>query len=149
MGKEEDDVKPGHDAITSNQSMATFKAAVRWTAARGIAKEDDWHFSTSYARSNRLSPLGITNTHAALKCLPILDEDEAKAVAKEIMLAKGLLKTKKQKPAHENGMLQSFARPLLFHRKTAKSVCAKYVVKLAGKGLGGSPVHFGQRYEYA
>ena len=97
MGKEEQDVRPGQDPIASNQSMNNFKAAVRWTAARGIAKADEWHFATSYARANRLAPLGITNKQAAIKGMPILEESEAKAVAKEILLARGLLKTKKTK----------------------------------------------------
>ena len=125
MGKEEDDVKPGPDAITSNQSMANFKAAVRWTAARGIAKEDDCHFSTSYARSNRLSPLGITNKHAAIKGLPILDEDEAKAVAKDIMLAKGLLKTKSRK----RHMKKVCCKVLLGHFISEEN-CKKWMCKI-------------------
>ena len=96
--------------------MANFKAAVRWTAARGVAKEDEWQLSTSYARANRLSPLGITNKHAAIKGLPILDEDEAKAVANDIMLAKGLLKTKKAENGTWKRYFAKFCEALLLQR---------------------------------
>ena len=125
MGKEEDDVNPGQDPIASNQSMKIFKAAVRWTAARGIAKEEEWHFAASYARANRLLPLGITNKHAAIKGLPCLEESEAKAVAKESLLARGLLKTKKQQAASDNGTCLSFARPFYF-----KGKCKKWTSKI-------------------
>ena len=123
MGKEEDEVRPGQDAIASNQSMKNFKAAIRWTAARGMAKEDDWHVATSYSRANRLLPLGVTNKHAAIKGLPMLDDEEAKAVAREILLARGLLKTKKQKAAHENGNCMGFARPFYFKGKCKNLTC--------------------------
>ena len=85
-----------------------------------MAKEDEWQVATSYSRVNRLLPLGITNKHAAIKGLPILDDDEAKAVAREILLAIGLLRNKKQKAAHENGNCMAFVRPFYFKGKMEK-----------------------------
>ena len=101
MAKESQDVQPGEDPITLSRSIRDFKAAVRWIVSRGVAQEKEWLLKTSYSRLNRLAPLGISNKHAAIKGISQLSTKQAEAVAKEIYIAKGVMKNKKQTLAWE------------------------------------------------
>ena len=86
---------PGADATTCTQEMKAFKAAVRWNSTHNVSTKDEWRFGTSYARHNRLVGLGVTNKHAAIRGMPVLKVDQAKAVSKIILKQKGLLKKSK------------------------------------------------------
>ena len=85
MAKESDDTQPGEDPIT-----------MRWIATRGVTQEKEWLLQTSYSRTNRLAPLGISNKHAALRGMPQLSTEQADAIAKETDIAKGAMKNKQQ-----------------------------------------------------
>ena len=63
--------------------MMAFKAAVRWNATHNVSAKDERMSGTSYARHNRLVGLGVTNKHAAIRRMPILKIDQAKAVSKQ------------------------------------------------------------------
>ena len=107
-----------HDPSTWNstctQSMQSFKAAVRWIAAHGVRTSEEWKLQTSYSRANRLSALGISNKHAAVRGMPNLTQKQAEAVANLIMHERGLLHKKKDKASWAAQHLQVISRPYCF-----------------------------------
>ena len=84
MAPEGKEAAHGLDTPTWSQDMKAFKAAVRWIASHSVSKEDEWRLQTSYSRQNRLTGLGITNKHAAIRGMPKLSDGQAKAISKTI-----------------------------------------------------------------
>ena len=85
--------------------LKSFKQQVRWLAVHAVAVDQEWTLQTSKTRANRLRPLGVTNKHACIKGIPVLSDEQAKMIAKCILVLKNHLKTKKQKEFWENGEL--------------------------------------------
>ena len=113
----------GLDTPTWSQDMKIFKATVRWIASHCVSKDDEWRLQTSYIRQNRLIGLGITNKHAAIRGLPKLSDEQAKAIAKNILKTKGLLK--KQKDQDDWIKNKLFAIPKPFYPKGSLQTIAK------------------------
>ena len=147
MAKESDEVMPGEQAITINQSIKDFNSAVRWTMARGVRQDKEWYLKTSYCRKNRLTPLGITNKHAAIRGMPKVSAQQAESVTKEIFIAKGLTKSKKQKIAWGKAEVTGIARPFYYKRRAPKHRSGQCLTELAGTRRCGHVAHFGRRYE--
>ena len=110
-GEEND---PSTWEATCAQSMQSFKAAVRWITAHGVATTDEWKLQTSYARANRLASIGISNKHAAVRGMPALGKEQAEAVTNLIMHERGLLQKKKDNINWAAQNLFVFHRPYYY-----------------------------------
>ena len=82
---EGDEHNPRTADPTCTKSLQSFKTAARWLTTFCVSTEEEWDMQTSYSRHNRLSGLGITNKHAAVRGMLVLDETTAKAIATQIM----------------------------------------------------------------
>ena len=111
--EEGDENDPSTWDVTCAQSMQSFKAAVRWITAHGVATSEEWKLQTSYTRANRLVSIGISNKHAAVRGMPALSQEHAEAVTNLIMHERGLLQKKKREIPMGCPKLVRFSPPVL------------------------------------
>ena len=64
------EMDPMAKTISLQSAMKTFKRRVRRIAMHCVLKEDERHFQTCQARSNRMEGLAISNRHAAIRGMP-------------------------------------------------------------------------------
>ena len=74
---------------------------------------DEEHLATSYSQVNRLKPLGIDNKHAAIKGMPVLNDNEARMLTQAILAMRGV-NQKKHKEQHEEGNLKLQIRTMAY-----------------------------------
>ena len=65
--------------------------------------DDEWHLMPSMSRTNRLRTIGVTNMHVAIRGRVVIEDSEAKVVAREIVSMQGHIKSGKLETKWANG----------------------------------------------
>ena len=76
-----------------------------------MGEKDEWQFETSYALTNRLKTVAIENRQAAIKGLPVLEDEDGRTVMQMALAVRGVTK-KKQLEAWGEGTLQLLPQKL-------------------------------------
>ena len=90
----------GHQSL--QKAIAAFKVRCRRVRTFCIEEGDEEQLATSYSQTNRLKPMGIENMHAAIKGLPVLEEEDARMVTQAILAMRGV-NQRRHKEQHEEG----------------------------------------------
>ena len=101
--------------VKLNEEMRSFKAGVKKLRLFNVARSDEWMFEPSLARANRLRPIGVTNMHASIKCIPLVGSVFSRSVAEQIVRMQGHISSNKSQSAYANGTLSVVHKP--FHLK--------------------------------
>ena len=111
--REKQKTQPHLKAETLQTAIAGFKRRVRKITKQCTKEEDEVYTSVSYARTNRLQDLAITNKHAAVKGTPIIEEKDTRVIVKAILAMRGV-NQKKHHLLHEEGHLKLIPRPMAY-----------------------------------
>ena len=85
--------------------MAEFKQLLRKIAKHAVWESDEWRLQTDTARKPRLRGLAVDGRAPAIRGMPIVEEEDAKAIVRAVLAMRGADK-KKHKEALEEGTLK-------------------------------------------
>ena len=106
--KDEDDGKrkgPLKKPEQMRKQLAEFKHQMKKIAKNAVSEGDEWHLQTDNAKKPSLRALVVDGRAPAIKGMPVVEEEDAKAIVMAILAMRGADK-KKHKEALEEGMLK-------------------------------------------
>ena len=87
------------------KQLAEFKHQMRKIPKHAVSEGDEWRLQTDNARKPRLRALAVYGRTPALRGMPVVEEEDAKAIVMAVLAMRGADKTK-CKEALEEGMLK-------------------------------------------
>ena len=87
------------------KQLAEFKHLMRKIAKHAVSEGDEWRMHTDNARTPRLRALAVDGRAPSIRGMPVVEEEDAKAIVMAILAMRGADK-KKHKEALEQGMLK-------------------------------------------
>lgn len=91
--------------------MAGFKSTIRQVPKHAISEEGEWHLQTGYCRVPRPRSLAVDGRQPVVRGMPVIDDEDAKAIVKAIMAMRGADK-KKPKESMTEGELRLAAKKI-------------------------------------
>ena len=99
---------------------------MRKIAKHAVSKGDEWHMKTDNARTPRLTPITVEGRASAIRGMPVVEEEDAKAIVSAIRAMRGADK-KKHKETFEQGTLKLPVNklPMQWVVQTWRQACGK------------------------
>ena len=132
------------DALANKNSLqkevAAFKKLSRKVFMLACPADKEWIIKPSTTRKNRLRNIAVANTHASIKGMPIVCEEENKQIVKRLLALRGI-RSIKQKKVWEDGNL--YLKPTVISLKGGTTNIStndkdEQLTNLVAKGYHGS-----------
>ena len=94
--REEEKQHPLREKQSLQKALAAFKVQCRRVKNFCLKEGEEHHLATSYCQVNRLRTLGIENRHPAIRGIPVLDDEDRKAITQAILAMRGMNQTKEK-----------------------------------------------------
>ena len=72
-----------------------------YTVKHAVSAGDEWHIQTDSARKPRLMALAMDGRAPAIRGMPVVEEEDAKAIVNGILAMRGADQTKTRKPSNK------------------------------------------------